>query len=175
LSATTILRVIPKSIRRSPSVTFFSSNLHNPVFGVGVTNYPWRVVEYEITSGEIAPNKRLQGGRVAHSLYFTLLPELGTVGTICFVLALVGAIGNLRKTIKREAAFTAKSGTTFVEASARATLVGLVAFLVTGIFLSVLYYPSFWYLIGFAYVLNRVSSEACGDADTSDSAVSIAV
>ena len=53
----------------------------NPVFGVGQANFPWTIGEY--MGGRAWQTKSL-AGRQAHSLYFTLLPELGLVGVIIF-------------------------------------------------------------------------------------------
>ena len=57
--------------------------LDNPIFGVGQGNFPWNFERYEPPEGF---KGRLHGGRAAHSLYFTLLPELGLVGTFLFFL-----------------------------------------------------------------------------------------
>lgn len=132
----------------------------NPIFGVGAGNYPWRVAEYELSSGKIAPNQQLHGGRAAHSLYFTLLPELGTVGTVCFVVAFLGALGNLRRTIVRESNLSGPNSVSLLEASARATIVGFFGFLATGTFISVLYYPTFWHLVAISFILNSLSMRA---------------
>jgi len=53
----------------------------NPMFGVGQGNFPWTIGEY--LGGRTWQTKSL-AGRQAHSLYFTLLPELGLVGSIIF-------------------------------------------------------------------------------------------
>jgi hypothetical protein len=55
--------------------------LANPVFGVGQGNFPWTIGEY--LGGRTWQTKSL-AGRQAHSLYFTLLPELGLSGGIYF-------------------------------------------------------------------------------------------
>jgi O-antigen ligase len=55
--------------------------LANPAFGVGQGNFPWTIGEY--LGGRTWQTKSL-AGRQAHSLYFTLLPELGLVGVILF-------------------------------------------------------------------------------------------
>ena len=55
--------------------------LANPVFGVGQANFPWTIGEY--MGGRTWQTKSL-AGRQAHSLYFTLLPELGLVGVMLF-------------------------------------------------------------------------------------------
>lgn len=134
--------------------------LDNPVIGVGPGNYPWRVAYYELASGELAPNGRLHGGRAAHSLYFTLLPELGTAGAIFFLVALVHSSRRLLRVVRVEKQRSKDGDVRLLEAAGRATLVSLIAFLSTGVFISVLYYPPFWYLIGFAYVIDSLSRKS---------------
>ena len=58
--------------------------LDYPIFGVGPFNFQYVNYKYE------DPNRVAEGrhvwGQVSHSLYFTLLPELGTVGAVLFVV-----------------------------------------------------------------------------------------
>ena len=60
----------------------------NPVMGVGQGNYPWHVGEIEEEMG-VQWQTRSLSGRAAHSLYFTLLPELGLIGTLIYFLIVV--------------------------------------------------------------------------------------
>ena len=55
--------------------------LANPILGVGQGNFAWTIGEY--LGGRTWQTKSL-AGRQAHSLYFTLLPELGLVGVLIF-------------------------------------------------------------------------------------------
>jgi probable O-glycosylation ligase (exosortase A-associated) len=133
--------------------------LDNPILGVGAGNYPWTVSHYELRSAEYDEEKiRLHGGRVAHSLYFTLVPELGSVGTLiyCAIVILVirklVRLGRLGRSHKPQ-----DEKLTDLELLARAMLVSLLAYFVTGAFISVLYYPHVWYLIGFLLAIEHVS------------------
>ncbi len=136
----------------------FEMFLDNPVLGVGAGNYPWRVMEYELQSSEYDPNRmRLHGGRASHSLYFTLIPELGLVGIALYIAMLAIAWRKLRSIVG-----TVRKGKTDpredsdVVLLAKATLAAFIGFLTTGAFISVLYYPHFWYLLGFSLALYRV-------------------
>jgi probable O-glycosylation ligase (exosortase A-associated) len=116
-----------------------------PLLGVGSGNFPWNFVNYEPPGGF---EERLHGGRLAHSLYFTLLPEVGITGTVLFIwmlscslrdLGFVSAIegkqlGQLRKE-------HARPPSKYLRLALECSVVG---FLVGGIFISVLYYPCFW-------------------------------
>ncbi len=127
----------------------------NPVFGVGAGNYPWRVQEYEIRSNEWNPGDKLHGGRVAHSLYFTLLPEYGLVGTAIYLLILVIMIQRYIRLNRRFKALGAPYDEGDLAMLSRAAGPALLGFLVGATFISVLYYPMFWLLIGFLLALER--------------------
>jgi O-antigen ligase len=119
--------------------------LDNPVIGVGQENFPVRFGDYE---GE----ERLYGvtriWRAAHSLYFTLLPELGLVGGFIFVRMLYCIWKDL-VAIRRSTAPTILPYAHAMEAS-------LIGFLVSSIFISTLYYPNFWVTMGFVVALRRI-------------------
>jgi probable O-glycosylation ligase (exosortase A-associated) len=133
----------------------------HPLLGVGASNYPWRIVEYEIRSEEYHPDRRrLHGGRVAHSLYFTLLPELGLAGTLLFVSMAWIMYRRLIRIIRADS----RQPATFASAPelpllARAMVVSMFGLFVSGAFISVLYYPHFWSLIGFVIGLCAASAQ----------------
>lgn len=127
--------------------------LDNPIVGVGVGNYPWRVSEYELSSGANYGQRRMLGGRVAHSLYFTLLPETGIVGTLIVVLLVIRFFRRLGSP-RRGDSLHLSDDSLVVGAAARATTASMIGFLATAVFISVLYYPQMWYLFGFAYVIS---------------------
>ena len=56
--------------------------LDNPIFGVGQGNFPWNIGQYEPPGGYKGRSYR---GRAAHSIYFTLIPELGLSGLFLFI------------------------------------------------------------------------------------------
>jgi len=116
-----------------------------PIFGVGQGNIRWRLPEFQ---GH-AYWKRGIGGTAVHSIYFTLLPELGLVGCIIFALLVKALYGNC----KDLAASRDPDEILF----AKGIIIAFVGFFVTGAFLSVLYYPHFWILATLTHVmwLNR--------------------
>jgi probable O-glycosylation ligase (exosortase A-associated) len=129
--------------------------LENPLLGVGAKNFPWTVPFYQMKQADFDPDKAtLYGGRPAHSLYFTLIPELGLAGIIIYALIVVEIFRRMR--------FVKKTGAEHEELEvhaliAKALMASTVAFLVTGAFISVLYYPPFWYLVAFVITLERVT------------------
>jgi len=132
----------------------------HPIFGVGVYNYgPWLPDYWEGKRG-----RANMWGRVSHSLYFTLLPEMGIVGTFFFAGMLWGNFKNHRficQLEKNKDSLIAGSIFTLAErekiSSGIRTLYffsnaysgAMVAYLVTGIFISVLWYVYFWQLTAF--------------------------
>jgi O-antigen ligase len=128
--------------------------LDNPVIGVGQSNFPVRFSEYE---GE----ERLYGvtrtWRAAHSLYFTLLPELGLVGAVIFLRMLYffwKDIAAIRRSTPQRFK-EARGMTPRILSYAHALEASLWGFLVSSIFISTLYYPNFWVTIGFVVALRR--------------------
>lgn len=133
----------------------------NPIFGVGAGNYPWVVQSYVRKDQGGAP----EGGRVnfygraAHSVYFTVLPELGLTGGLLFLLIVIGCAREIRTGLKILEENSDKS-----ESSSELRLYGmalggsLVGFLSGGAFISVLYYPHIWWLIGFSIAFRLACS-----------------
>ena len=128
----------------------------NPVFGVGPSNINWVLNDYQ----EFDPETRSFGGRAVHSLYYTLLPELGTVGGLLFLGVLYCGgrdIGRVIKARRRETDVQ-------LDAYARATACSIIAFLVCGLFLSVLWYPHFYLLTAIALAVLRVQERQSAEA-----------
>ncbi len=135
--------------------------LDHPFVGVGTGNYGIQAPYYEDT--ERAETSGFHTwGRVAHSLYFTLLAEQGAIGTIFFV-AIVGWFVAAQWRIRR----WFKSHRT--DETARSALLlgsglaaGTFALLATGTFITVTYYPIFWVLAGMMASLDAVAALARG-------------
>lgn len=140
--------------------------LANPIIGVGQGNYPWEIETY----GGEGYGGRLHGGRPAHSIYFTLLPELGIIGTIIFIIMIIKilkltkyatTLGKVYRTSTEENKLDQQklyklNKLKFIGYGFTGALAG---YLVTGIFLSVLYYPHFWILSSLPVVLSYTASE----------------
>lgn len=137
--------------------------LDNPFFGLGAGNFAWTNHFYYKLSPMWEPGRRFLGGRAAHSIYFTLLPELGTVGAIIF-FSLVKIFYSRCQSIKRGLSQASdKFMANNVILLSRALLASMVGYLVAGAFISVLYYPFFWHLLGITLVAYRVSNGAFKD------------
>ena len=158
----------------------FEMFLHNPVIGVGQGNFPWTFEEYQ---GDRTWDGKSLAGRAAHSLYFTLLPELGLVGLVIFLGMLVNSFKDLKWVSVMATEYGKRTdnpgkrmdsidevrkknklkNALFV---ARAIEGAFIGFLVSSIFVATLYYPTFWVLVAFSVALrNAVERTIAVDND----------
>ena len=130
----------------------------NPL-GVGPGNFPVRFPEYQ---SESMP--RNMWGRQAHSLWFTLLPELGIPGALLYLSLLrlnLRDLWYLRRLSKES------DNHRFVYFLSVAFMASLAGYFASGTFLSVLYYPHYWYLTAMIVATRQVVD----DVDPSKSIV----
>ncbi|MFW5775420.1 MAG: O-antigen ligase family protein [Chitinivibrionales bacterium] len=130
--------------------------LDNPL-GVGGNNYQVRIPEYQ--SPEF---RRDMYGVVAHSLWFTLMPELGIVGVILFVILLVFNLRSLFFMLKLTEGVDRCDGI-YLQALARAFIAGFAGFFASGTFVSVLYYAHYWYLTAFIIAAEEITFALFGE------------
>jgi O-antigen ligase len=155
----------------------FEMFLAHPIAGVGQGNFSNEFKDYEQTTGANL-NGKLRAGLVAHSVYVTLLAELGLVGT-CIWLAMVACYVRNTRSVRRALSPIAFARWRLPEEPVSAdgdirrrqlfnlSLAAegsLVAYLVGGVFNTVLYYPSFWLLSAVVIVLDTIASSS--DADS---------
>lgn len=141
--------------------------LGNPILGVGQGNYPWNVGEMEEEAGVTWKTRSIRG-RAAHSLYFTLLPELGIVGTLLYSLMTFFSfmdLKNIKNIVKKRKDFSSDDYCKKVYYLALALEASLIGFFVSSLFISTLYYPNFWLLCAFIVALKKivVNSEGVGN------------
>ncbi len=118
----------------------------NPILGVGAGNFAWNAAKYQRdTSWWVEGAKSLQG-RKAHSVYFQVLADLGTIGALIYVYVMVVLplrLYKFRKTLIKN------SENKFVRLLASTLIASMGAYIVSGAFISVAYYPhmSIWIVI----------------------------
>lgn len=134
----------------------------NPVIGVGQGNMPVVMNKYRFDKSEESFWTHDMWGRMTHSVYLTLLPELGVIGTIIFVLILKELYVKKKKINEYCTRITNREESSDIENLNLALQVSLFGFLITGIFLSVLYYPPFWNISALSITLSLVSSRITG-------------
>jgi O-antigen ligase len=132
----------------------------NPL-GVGGGNFPIRFHEYQPPD-----SGKIKWGTVAHSLWMTLLSETGVVGVVLYGLLLYTNVRDLVWVTRR--AHGDDEASRYIHAIALALLAGLAGYFASGTFLSVLYYPHYFYLTAVIVALRRVA-EAEGGQPTSES------
>lgn len=117
--------------------------LDNP-FGVGGNNFQVRFPEYQ-------KNRFSRGmwGRVAHSLWFTLIPELGLIGIYLYISLLIKNVKDIFLMKNQEISEnTSPEEIRYFNLLGASFLAALAGFFVSATFLSVLYYAHYWYLTG---------------------------
>ncbi|MCI0563284.1 MAG: O-antigen ligase family protein [Nitrososphaera sp.] len=119
----------------------------NPL-GVGPANFAVRFPEYQPASFQ-----RGMWGREAHSLWLTLLPELGIPGALLYLSLLRANVRDLRYLRNLSTASDTHRFAYFLSLAFMASLVGYFA---SGTFLSVLYYPHYWYLTAMIVVTRKI-------------------
>ena len=129
----------------------------HPLVGVGTENYGIRAPEYEDKWRSNTTGQHVWG-RAAHSLYYTLLAEQGAIGVTLFGLMLAWSFRTYWR-LRRSARAPDDPHAQQAGAMASALMAGMVALLVTGAFLTCIYYPVIWVLVG---LLASVDATATG-------------
>jgi len=125
--------------------------LDNPIIGVGQGNLPWVYEEYQDWNNLYW--HRGVGGKVVHSMYFTVLSELGIVGFGIFSIMFFDLYRKCifqkeDKLILSKFEWERDPKFSSFEHYQNGLFGGIVGFLVSGIFLSSFYYPQFWNMAG---------------------------
>lgn len=123
--------------------------LDNPL-GVGGNNFPIHFSEYQ--SDEF---KRGMYGRVAHSLWFTLIPETGIFGVAIFLILLKHNLKDLLFIRKVKA--NDDPDLRYLHYLSLAFIASLAGFFASATFISVLYYAHYWYLTALIVATVRIS------------------
>ena len=123
--------------------------MDNPWLGVGPGNVPWVMAAYENYDNL---NARSLAGRAVHSVYMTVLPEFGLVGTTLWVFLLSATAAHCAVVIRRGRRQPAPDADPW----ARALLASGVASLAGAAFLSVLVYPHLYYLAGLSVAVRSI-------------------
>ncbi len=133
--------------------------LENPIVGIGAGNYPWANGMYYKLSPMWEEGRKVMAGRQAHSVYFTLFPELGTIGVLLFFGILKIIFTKCNKAKKKLASWVKRGEHLDEYYLFNAFIASAIGFLVAGTFISVLFYPFFWYLAAFTIVSYKVVTE----------------
>src|SRR5215510_2263834 len=123
----------------------------NPFLGVGPGNFRWMVGVYEADQQFQKYGRDLGASIIAHSLFIELVAELGTAGAVVFVLLLWHTFRMLREVIRKGRTQpglpTVTHDAVALRCYADAVIGAVVACLVNGAFLSLLYYSYLWLFV----------------------------
>lgn len=124
-----------------------------PIFGVGPHNYP--IVRFE----HYRENDPAPGPYAAHSVYIEALTELGIVG-VTPLIVLFGLFFRLNSLTRKHLLATDPAGKrSFYYCLAYGLDLGMIGFLASAAFVSVLYYPHIWILMSLSASLNAVATQ----------------
>jgi O-antigen ligase len=131
----------------------------NPIFGVGPGGFRWAVGEYQSADQLAKYGRGLGGSIIAHSLFVELLAELGSVGAVVLIGILWRTWRDLRRVVRSDS--ERPKGLRTADAMplrcyADALIAGILACLVNGTFLSLLYFSYLWLFIALSGAVVRV-------------------
>ncbi len=122
-----------------------------PVLGVGPHNYP--IVRFD----HYRENDPKPGPFAAHSVYIEALTELGLLGVLLLIL-LFGLFFRLNSLTRKHLLETDPNGKlSFFYCLAYGLDLGMIGFMASAAFVSVLYYPHIWILMSLSASLNMVA------------------
>lgn len=131
--------------------------IDNPL-GVGPGNFPFRYPNYQPEHV-----KRNMWGFPAHSLWFTLIPELGVFGIIIYIFWLYHNIKDIFR-VKRFKD-NPDPDISFFSYLSMAYLAGLAGFFASASFLSALYYPHYFYFTAIIVATKNIAELHSTDSD----------
>ena len=132
--------------RWSKGITMFKEN---PVFGVGFEN--WAEADWRMFNSD---------GAECHNIFIECISELGFAGLAAFLMLIYYTFKNNSDT----RALSAGDENRFIFNMAKSLDIALISYLVTGFFVTVLYYPYFWINLGMTVALNTVAKKKYIDA-----------
>lgn len=136
----------------------------NPIIGVGQSNFPWAFEQYQ--AGRTFNGKSISG-RQAHSAWVTLTAELALSG-ILLIGGMIAACFRDLKWVrtrwaqvesKQKHGLTVRAGEDMRVYFARAMEGSLIGFIVSGVFISILWYPSLWIMMALVVALRKISED----------------
>ena len=141
--------------------------LHNPIIGIGQGNFPWTFDLYEAGA---TFNERSFAGRAAHSAWVSLIAELGLAGVVIIGGMLLQCYNDLKRVRTRFAPAESRQkhgqivqvGEDVRMYLARAMEGSLIGFIASGVFISILWYPSLWIMVAFVVALRNISEVEAG-------------
>jgi O-antigen ligase len=127
----------------------------HPLLGVGPRNFPPEYA-YSYARTPVDPNSGNDTNLWApHSIYIQSLSQLGALGTLPLLLIFLLYFGVNFKTRRHLKNLALNAKTSFEMRLSRGLDLAMVGYMVSGAFLTVLYYPHLWFLLGINLGLHR--------------------
>jgi O-antigen ligase len=138
----------------------------HPIMGVGQGNFPYNIRYYQPPDGYYG---RSMSGMQAHSIYFTIISELGIIGIIIFVPLFFVSIRDIRSIslikdkllqdmVNHYGYSDSISELYKLKYLSMGLLAAYIGYMVCGVFLSVLHYPHLWILLALSVAMKRLES-----------------
>ena len=131
----------------------------HPVFGVGYENWSTYYKNFYYIPD--------QASLLSHNIFIQAGAELGYTGLIIYFMMILYTFVNNHRTRKLALA----SGNNFILYTAHGLDAALVGFLVSGFFVTVLYYPYFWVNTALVVALNNVANKQFEQIPTTPAAL----
>jgi len=116
-----------------------------PAFGVGYKN--WQIADRKIFGGN---------GLLSHNIFIECVSELGYAGLTVF-LFLIGSTFTNNNQTRKAVLIIGPNGNMFLYNMAHGLDAALIGYLVSGFFVTVLYYPYFWINLSMSVALNNIA------------------
>jgi len=129
--------------------------------GVGGGNFSVRFSEYQTDYFQ-----RVMWGKAAHSLWFTLLAELGIFGVLIFFRLLYLNLKDIFILCNIDYNYS-DDGRKYLNYLGKSFIASFAGYFVSGTFLSVLYYAHYWYLTSIIVAASQVARDICESTDSS--------
>lgn len=125
-----------------------------PVLGVGYKN--WQIADRQFFDGN---------GLLSHNIFVECLSELGYAGLTVFILLIFSTFANNRET-RNITLMNGLDENRFIYYMAHGLDAALIGYLVSGFFVTVLYYPYFWINLSMTVALNNIAKSRCVSHET---------
>lgn len=140
----------------------------NPIIGIGQSNFPWT---FDLYQAGRTFNQKSIAGRQAHSAWVTLISELGLAGIVIIGGMLLQCYKDLKfvrtkfapQESRQKHGQTIRVGDDVQVYLARAMEGSLIGFIVSGVFISILWYPSMWIMMALVVALRNIADGTRGD------------
>ena len=116
-----------------------------PVLGVGYKN--WQLADLQFFEGN---------GLLPHNVFIECLSELGYAGLTVFILLIFSTLASNNQT-RKIAVTSGLSENKFIYYMAHGLDAALIGYLVSGFFVTVLFYPYFWINLSMTVALNNIA------------------